>query len=242
MLGPKQLSYVRTYVDSLSALLQRLEKMAAFIPDHFAEQIDQEVTDAIAALPGANLPKWSLETFFEYEDDSERRYRRDAIGAYLVRLLARLNEAVRETTVASMTSPLAFPFVKDASVRAIVERDYRELQVALLANVWKGALTLAGSCIEGVLFDLVSQNAPAALSARSAPKEPNLSRWMLGQLVAVCTELSLIPPGVDKLSPGLKDYRNLVHPAVEVREHLTPGEHEARIAAEILNMLHRDLS
>jgi hypothetical protein len=216
--------------------------MAAFVPKHFAEQIDHEVAGALTDVPQLGLGRWDLEGFFDHEDNGMRRYRRDALNAYLLRLLARLNEAVRGTTVSAATSALAFHFVKDSSIRAVLERDYRELQVALLASVWKGALTLAGSCIEGVLFDLASQNASTAIAAKSAPREPNLDRWTLGQLVAVCTELKLIPPGVDKLSPGLKDYRNLIHPAVEVREHLTPGEHEAKIAAEILNILHRDLS
>ncbi len=243
MLDAKQLTRARLYLQSISALHQKLESdKAAYIQFPLVEQIDAELSEAIQNLPDLELPKWDREAFFQWEDDDHRYYRRQALGGFLVRVLARLNEAVREVSMPPGTTALAFQFVKNQDVRSILERDYRELQLAVVANAWKGALILAGSCIEGVLFDLATQNKPASLAAASAPREPDITRWMLGQLVAVCTELKLIPPGVDKLSPGLKDYRNLVHPAVEVREKLTPGEHEAQIAVAILNMLHRDLS
>lgn len=243
MLDRNELSKARLYLDSLSALHQRLEEgTVSYVRSQLVEQIDAEICEVLRDLPSLSLPKWSLTEFFLSRNEEDTWYKRDALSGYLVRVLARLNEAVRETAIDPGTAALAFQFIIDQAIRAIVERDYRELQVAVLANVWKGALTLAGSCIEGVLFDLASSNRQAAVAAKTAPREQDIARWTLGQLVAVCTELRLIPPGVDKLSPGLRDYRNLVHPAVEAREHLLPGEHEARIAVAILNMLHRDLS
>jgi hypothetical protein len=92
------------------------------------------------------------------------------------------------------------------------------------------------------LYDLVTRNWALAQTTATARAQPDVARWTLGQLVMVAVETKLVPPGISKLSPGLRDYRNLVHPAVEVRENLSPGEEEATVALAVLHMLHRDLT
>ena len=61
-------------------------------------------------------------------------------------------------------------------------------------------------------------------------------------LILVSVDLKLVQPGLDKFSHSVREYRDLVHPAVEVRSSLQVNREEATIAIEILNMLHRELS
>jgi hypothetical protein len=61
-------------------------------------------------------------------------------------------------------------------------------------------------------------------------------------LILVAVDLRLVTPGVEKLSHSVREYRDLVHPSVQVRTQLKSDKEEARIAIEVLNMLHRDLS
>lgn len=48
----------------------------------------------------------------------------------------------------------AFKFVKDADLRQIIERDYRELRLKVFpSGAWKSTVVLAGSILEAILFD-----------------------------------------------------------------------------------------
>lgn len=153
---------------------------------------------------------------------------------------------ILEVQIADEPSPVvdsrSFPFVRQPDLRKIVERDYVEIQRCFVAQCWKSVIILAGGAIEAILTDLLLADETAAKAAPSAPQKSDLTRWDLAELINVAVDLKLITPGVSKLSHPIREYRNLVHPGNEVRSGLDFGPEEARIAIEVLNMLHRDLS
>lgn len=134
-----------------------------------------------------------------------------------------------------------FSFIKDEGLRKIIERDYEEIQRAVSARCWKSVMILCGGAIEAILLDCLSQNIEKSSLAKSAPKG-NIERWSLEELIKVSRELELIEPGVDRLSQSVRTYRNLVHPSNELTNRLKVGAEEAKIALEVLHMLHRDFS
>lgn len=81
-----------------------------------------------------------------------------------------------------------------------------------------------------------------ARSTKSSPKEPDIMKWDFSQLIEVAVELKLVSSSVQKLSHSLREYRNLVHPGNELRNKLRFDSEEAKIAIEVLNIVHRDLS
>lgn len=91
------------------------------------------------------------------------------------------------------------------------------------------------------MLDLLQQNQSAAIAATKAPKNPYINRWDLKDVINVSVELKLVNSGVEKLSHSVREYRNLVHPGNEVRNRLTFDAEEAKIALEVLHMVHRDL-
>jgi len=101
---------------------------------------------------------------------------------------------------------------------------------------------LSGGAIEAILLDLVVQRPDESLSANTAPREQDFYKWGLSDLIRVCVELGVVTASIEKLSHSVREFRNLVHPGVEMRKPLFFGKEEARIALEILHMLHRDLS
>ena len=103
-------------------------------------------------------------------------------------------------------------------------------------------MILCGGAIEAILTDLIATHKSRAKSAKSAPNKPDITHWDLSDLINVVVELDLISSGVEKLSHSLREYRNLVHPGNEIRKGLTFDAEEARIAVELLNIVHRDLS
>jgi hypothetical protein len=64
----------------------------------------------------------------------------------------------------------------------------------------------------------------------------------LSKLIAVAVEMNKVSDAVEKLSNPVREYRNLAHPGNELRTGLSFGAEEARIALEVLHILHRDLS
>lgn len=128
-------------------------------------------------------------------------------------------------------------------LRDLIERDYAEIQRAFISECWKSTIILSGGAIEALLLDLLQKNAANALSATKAPKgKSNLETWVLSELINVAVELQLVPVGVEKLSHSLREYRNLVHPGKEIRDKLIFDREEAKIAIEVLHILHRELS
>ena len=156
--------------------------------------------------------------------------------------LGRLKVAIESSETTPVTQHKDFTFVREAALRSIVERDYVEIQKAFVSGCWKSVIILAGGIIEAVLIDKLQQQASLAKSSSKAPKGKEISDWGLVHLILVSVDLKIVPPGLDKLSHSIREYRDLVHPTVELRSNLKVNPEEARIAIEVLNMLHRDLS
>ena len=188
-------------------------------------------------------------------DLDERTLRRlgDLVGiaglrSYLAEILPRLEDAVsRYTAEEASLEQRAFPFVKNERIRSIVERDDQEVHRANNSQCWKSVIILCGGAIEAILLDLLEQHESRALSASNAPRASKggdvkpLGRWDLSDLITVAVELVLVGGGLGKLSHSVREYRNLVHAGNEIRSGLTVDREEAKIALEILNMLHREL-
>jgi hypothetical protein len=165
-----------------------------------------------------------------------------ALKAYVVSSLGRLQAEIDDSTGAPVTEKREFLFIGDPSLRKVVERDYDELQRAYVTKCYKSTIILSGGCIEAILLDLLIKNQTAALASPKAPRNPNLTKWDLSDLIKVAVDLKLVGQGIDKLSHSVREYRNLVHPGNELRNKLVFDAEEARIAIEVLNMVHRELS
>ena len=131
--------------------------------------------------------------------------------------------------------------MKHDKLREIVERDDFEITRSAIDECWKSVIILAGGAIEGILLDLLLQHTSQAAATKQAPKK-DLMEWDLVDLIRAARELKLVTGAVDKLSDAVRDYRNLVHPGKEVRDDVKFGASEARVAMEVLSILHRDLS
>jgi len=164
------------------------------------------------------------------------------IQTHTAMVIGRLKTAIEQPTDTPITEKRQFAFINDLDLRAIIERDYSEVQRAYIAQCWKSVIILSGGAIEAILTDLMKSNELTAKASKSAPKEPDITRWDLAQLIGVAVELKLVSTAVEKLSHSLREYRNLVHPGNELRNKLRFDAEEARIAIEVLNIVQRDLS
>ena len=165
-----------------------------------------------------------------------------AFRSNLAKVITRLESEIDQTADISVTEKLQFPFIVDSTLRSIVERDYEEIQKASISNCYKSVIILCGGTIEAILTDVLLKNKPQATSSESAPRIKDISRWTFSDLIDVVVELNLVTVGVQKLSHPLREYRNIIHPSYEIRNHLQFGAEEAKIALAMLHIVHRDLS
>lgn len=134
-----------------------------------------------------------------------------------------------------------FSFIKDKKLREIIERDYSEIVKDLATECYKSVIILCGGSIEALLLDKLKENKQAAKKSNKAPKEGDIEKWDLNDLINVATDIKIIKnPAINKLSHSVRDYRNLVHPGKELRSGLKVEPEEAKIAFEVLNILIRE--
>lgn len=191
-------------------------------------------------FPGL-LPSFHPEQHVVQRGTSDTYYAGEGILSYISTVIGRLDIAIEESNTAPVTEIREFGFIRDSDLRKIIERDYLEIQRAYIARCWKSVIILCGGAIETVLTDALLQNPTQAKSAKQAPTQ-DISKWDLASLINVSAEIGIVSGGVEKLSHSIREYRNLVHPGNEIRNKLTFGEEETKIAIEVLHMIHRDLS
>jgi hypothetical protein len=196
-----------------------------------------ELYSTMADLPGG-LPPFMEDDFREPGEDW---YRISGLRGYLALALGKLTAAIEVQDSTPVTEAREFSFIKDGGLRKVIERDYTEIQKAYIGGCWKSVIILSGGAIEAVLLDLLLQNQRNTQAASKAPKNSDITRWDLSDLIKVSVELNLVSAGVEKLSHSVREYRNLIHPGNEVRNKLSFDAEEARIALEVLHIVYRDL-
>jgi hypothetical protein len=204
--------------------------------------LERELHELESEFPNL-VPPFDPNDFYEVSDDDwEPYYVGKGICAHLARVLGRLKGEIEQTAPSPVTEAKKFPFIHDSDIRILVERDILEAQRAYVAECWKSVIILSGGMIEAILTDLLLANHARAKDSSKAPKDSDITRWHLNDLIEVAVDLDLVSSGVAILSHSIRDYRNLVHPGNELRNKLVFGAEEARISLEVLSMVHRDLS
>lgn len=121
--------------------------------------------------------------------------------------------------------------IKSEPLRAIASRDYEELRT-VAGGTLKAAAILAGSVIEAVLYDALERKGFTA---------KQLDRMDFVQLIDEAAAASIIGKRTQKAAHAVRDVRNFVHPAVELREgRLRKVDAETAIA--LMNMVLEDLT
>jgi len=238
----KENKSLRAYYHSLLEQQRVIEDTKDFSISSQPVALLKEEIDRIESEFPNLIPPFVPDRFFDFRGDDDIFYKVAGIRSYLGIALARVKVAIETTGSTPVTQTREFAFVKDADLRRVIERDYQEIQTAYVARCWKSVIILSGGAIEALLTDLLVRNAARAISATKAPRQPDLTKWDLVDLINVAVELKLVSGGVEKLSHSVREYRNLVHPGNEVRKKLTFDTEEAKIALEVLHIVHRDLS
>lgn len=168
----------------------------------------------------------------------------DEVGEVTRSLSAQILESERQVVLPAQT----WDFVESATLKAMLQRDYSELDELLKVNAPKSVPIMCGSILETVLVSILRQQEAVAQERyrqlfpdKRNPERtpPGLDTWRLYQLIAVSTSLGILKEDSSRLHADIiRDYRNLVHPMVEVRQ---ASSFDPEIVAAVLALFLRIL-
>lgn len=124
-----------------------------------------------------------------------------------------------------------FSFIFDARIRTIIERDYEELQGLDPRTSTKSVIVLSGGIIEGLLLD-------ALVASRKWTFEEACQNF-LKDMIGPAKNKGIITE--DKLTDVTRKYRNLIHPAREIREKLVLEQDDAVLAKTAVEIVAREV-
>jgi len=239
-----ELRRLRGHYHALVAQAEILKKLAAdglhLVEVEYFRPVAQQLEEVGGAFPEVVEP-FDLDTHFGGNFNGRPNYNVASLQSAVAAAIGKIKAELEEMSDGPVTQARDFGYVADVGVRKILVQDYGEIQRAFVGRCWKAVTILAGGAIEAILVDALLQDEPQARSAGRAPREPDIRRWGLADLINVAVENAVVSGGAEKLSHGVREYRNLVHPGVQLRSGLAVGEEEARIAIEVLHILDRDL-
>lgn len=192
-----------------------------------------------AEFPGA-LPPFDEDVFRGRWPAEFRQYNLALVRAWLAAAVAAIEGQLTQT---STFEKQEFLFVEDERLRPLLVRDFAEIGRAAAAGCWKSVIILCGGAVEGMLTDALTRHLSKGSLATGTPKgEPK--DWKFYHKIEAATACGILSAAVGKLSHSLREYRNLVHPAIEVESKVKVpiDREEAMIAVEVLKIVCRDLS
>lgn len=124
-----------------------------------------------------------------------------------------------------LTPPDFTPLVGNPEMRDILTRRWHECRKCADAGAHLAAVVMMGGFLEALFVARANQmqDKKKLVGAKSAPKDKatgktiNYQDWMLDSYIKVAKELKWITESAGDLADVLKEYRNYVHPAKEMR-------------------------
>ncbi|MFA5033253.1 MAG: hypothetical protein WC614_09550 [bacterium] len=127
----------------------------------------------------------------------------------------------------------------DNAITDILKQRIQEIVNCLRTNSHLATIFLCGSTLEGILLSIAIKNREEFTESLSSPKNPTgkprpVYEWSLSNLIDVAHSLDLIDEDVKKFSYVLRDFRNYIHPHLQMSSGFNPNEHTAKICWQVL--------
>jgi hypothetical protein len=128
-----------------------------------------------------------------------------------------------------------FDFIADLQFRAILKRDFDELQKCIDNNLSKSALILSGSIIETILVEYFTHYLPKGKTIAQ------ILKMDLDNLIIEAHSIKLISNNSKDLCAVVKNYRNLIHPGREIRKNEDFDSETANVSFNLVKIILKEL-
>lgn len=136
-------------------------------------------------------------------------------------------------------------FITDKELKTIIARDYQELGNLLQINANKSIIVLCGSIMEASLVSVLKEHDEKAKQffQEEYGKSPGKTEsWTLYQLITVANKLGFLDNDTKRQADILRDYRNLIHPAAEIRKATSLDNELIDVQVALLKRVLKSLS
>lgn len=111
-------------------------------------------------------------------------------------------------------------FISDPDLALVISGLLDEIDRVFSVRGFRSALYLSVSAVEGILKHAIRLNINKAEQASKYPKKEGnpkrVEKLDLFTCIEVCSEISLIPPNLQSTYNALRDFRNYIHPHLEL--------------------------
>jgi hypothetical protein len=166
---------------------------------------------------------WSSESNIPKGLKPHRSYIEEQFEAVIPVAKQDLQLAMQEMTIGESNTSMPvvdFSFIADTRMRNIIERDYKELQQLNPDATPKSVLILSGGIIEGLLIDAIVKS--------GYWNEEEAFKRSLKDMIHPAKMKGIIIQ--DSISEWVRSFRNIVHPAKEIKENLLLTKDHAKHA------------
>lgn len=141
------------------------------------------------------------------------------------------------------------PLAGNQEMRDILTRRWHECAKCVNVNAHLAAIVMMGGLLEALFVARANKmadkspltNAATAPKDRTTGKATNYQEWMLDSYIKVGCELKWITESAKDVADKLKEYRNFVHPAKELRYGVTLGFNDSSMFWQVTKALVRQL-
>jgi len=141
------------------------------------------------------------------------------------------------------------PLAGNPKMRDILARRWQECAKCVKADAHLAAIVMMGGLLEALFVARANQMTDKTLltSAKSAPTDKGTGKtikyqdWMLDSYIKVGRELKWITESGKDVADKLKEYRNFIHPAKELRYDVELGINDSEIFWGVTKALTRQL-
>lgn len=138
-----------------------------------------------------------------------------------------------------------FNNIPENDFREILKRDLKECAVCLLTEQNKAAIIMCGSIIEALLMNKILEKSidkyDIGLLSNKTPKLKKVIDMDFNELLFVADKENLIKKEHLHLSHFARSFRNIIHPACEIRKGFEVSNEEATFMWTILLRIMRDI-
>ncbi len=145
---------------------------------------------------------------------------------------------------------IKFGFLKDKDLKQVIIEDYREAKRCFKSKCYKATVIFCGAIVEAILTDAIQRGGYKKKifedCGLKADKHGNLNyddKILLNRLICAAEKAHLITDeSLLNHLRSLKDYRNGIHPTVQIRRSLPLGEEIAKTAFAAIDRLVKHLN
>lgn len=211
----------------------------------------------VAAAPGLDLA--AVDQHYTTVLNSTARHAAKRTYLYaLSEVKTALISARSATLIAPAAAPVAntddlapdfSPLAGNQEMRDILTRRWHECAKCVKADAHLAAIVMMGGLLEALFVARANKmadkspltNAANAHKDKTTGKTTNYQEWMLDTYIKVGCELKWITESAKDVADKLKEYRNFVHPAKELRYGVTLGFNDSSIFWQVTKALARQL-